>query len=63
MKAGVGRYQINPPPREKLFWVTTPFTSHADRWDSHIRMLYNGSFSLPYTLCIPWSNATARNHT
>lgn len=60
-KAGAGRYQINPPPREELFWVTTLFTSHAGSLE---RMLHNGFFSLPDTLdSIPQSNATVGNFT
>lgn len=63
MKAGLGGYQINPPPRENGFGPPV-FTSHADSSESHTRVLHNGSFSFPHTLSgIPESSVTTRNHT
>lgn len=63
MKASVGSYQIKPPPREKVLWVTTVLTSHADSWQSRTGVLHNVSFSFPHTLDgISQSGVTIRNH-
>lgn len=63
MKASVGSYQIKPPLREKVLWVTTVLTSHADSWQSHTGVLHNGSFFFPHTLDgISQRGVTTRNH-